>query len=75
MAAKIELHAKAPATTTTSSSANSSQDLFSAATALESRAHVKTKTGLDVVAARLDQILDRAKDPPPGALDLLSQIC
>ena len=54
------------------------KDLYSAAASvLEKRRGSKTKTGLDVVAQRLDQILDNANDPnrPPPDLALLSQIC
>ena len=51
--------------------------LISAGSVLERRQGKRTKTGLDVVAQRLGQLLDADKDPnrPPPALALLSQIC
>ena len=51
--------------------------LLSAGSVLEKRRQKRSKTGLDVVAQRLDQILDANKDPnrPPAELAMLSQIC
>jgi hypothetical protein len=54
------------------------KDLFSAVDEFEQRQSTrKSKTGSDIVAKRLDQLLDNAKDSnkPPPALALLSQIC